>query len=81
MRLIFVAAVLTLVQTAAADATKRGRAFEDQLLKAASPIFFPGGEERHAPPLPVEWYVRNCELVGFKNDKEQWLPAVENGRE
>jgi hypothetical protein len=51
------------------------------LLKAASPIFFPGGEERHAPPLPIEWYVRNCELVGFKNDKEQWLPAVENGRE
>jgi hypothetical protein len=81
MRLMFVAAMLTLAQTAAADATRRGRAFEDQLLKTASPIFYPGGGERHAPPLPIEWYVRNCELVGFKSDGDQLTPAVENGRE
>jgi hypothetical protein len=81
MRLMFVAAVLMLAQTASADATKRGRAFEDQLLRTVSPIFFPGGGERHAPPLPIEWYVQNCELVGFKSDLDLLKPAVENGRE
>lgn len=81
MRLTFVAAVLTLVQTAAADATTRGRAFEDQLLKTASPIFYPGGGEAHGPPLPIDWYVQNCKVVGFPTDLSRLKPAVENGRE
>jgi hypothetical protein len=78
---MFVAVVLAIAQTSAADATKRGRAFEDQLLKTASPILFPGGGQRHAPPLPIDWYVQKCELVGFDYDLSQLMPDVENGRE
>jgi hypothetical protein len=79
MRLAFAALVLTLVQSAGADATRRGRAFEDQLLKTASPIIYPGGEREHAPPLPIAWYVENCEVLGFATDRLALKPPSRTG--